>query len=85
MKKTLPFYWTIVCNSCIFSKNKKIEIPFTMDRNLIIIEAKIDKKTTQNFIFDTGAEGIMLMDSVANLYKFKSNGLDTIVNQKESL
>lgn len=83
MKKKLSLFIGLLFVIVAFSqKNKKIEIPFTMDRNLIIIEAKIDKKTTQNFIFDTGAEGIMLMDSVANLYKFKSNGLDTIVNQK---
>ena len=55
----------------------KIEIPFTMDRNLVIIKATIAKNQTYNFIFDTGTEGIMLLDSLANQYK--ASGLDTII------
>lgn len=58
-------------------KSAKIEIPFTMDRNLVIIKATIAKNQTYNFIFDTGTEGIMLLDSIANQYKV--SGLDTTI------
>jgi hypothetical protein len=57
---------TVSCDQ----SNKQIEIPFTMDRNLIIIKAHLDKNVTNNFIFDTGTEGIMLLDSIAISMKF---------------
>ncbi len=59
------------------NNNTKIEIPFSLDRNLILIQVNIDAIGNRNFIFDTGTEGIMLMDSIANNYKV--SGLDTIV------
>lgn len=61
-------------------QKKTIEIPFTMDRNLILIKADLGLGKPLNFIFDTGTEGIMLLDSLANSYK--QTGMDTIVNQK---
>lgn len=77
MKKGLLFVLGFLAVTMLFAqKSKQIEIPFTMDRNLIIIKAKIDKKVG-NFIFDTGTEGIMLLDSIANQYKV--SGLDTII------
>jgi hypothetical protein len=45
---------------------------------LIIIQATIAKNATHSFIFDTGTEGIMLLDSIADQYKVV--GLDTIIN-----
>ena len=57
-------------------KSQQIKIPFTMDRNLIIIKAKIIKNETHSFIFDTGTEGIMLSDYIAD--KFKVSGLDSM-------
>lgn len=54
-----------------------IEIPFTLDRNLMIIKASFGSLTNQNFIFDTGTEGIILMDSIAN--QFKVSGMDSVV------
>lgn len=80
MKKNLILITGILAVTTVFAqKNKQIEIPFTMDRNLIIIEAKIDNKSL-NFVFDTGTEGIMLLDSLAN--KYKVSGIDTIVTPK---
>ena len=76
---TSLLFFVIIVNSYA-QKSKLIEIPFTMDRNLILIKADLDKNKSSSFIFDTGTEGIMLMDSVANSYK--SIGTDTIVNQK---
>lgn len=81
MKKIAFITFCILLTSLVFAqKNNKIEIPFSMDRNLIIISAKIGSGESRNFIFDTGTEGIMLLDSVANLHNFKSAGLDTIVD-----
>lgn len=83
MKKIILLIIGLLHATATFAqKSNTIEIPFTMDRNLIIIKAKIAKNATHNFIFDTGTEGIMLLDSLANLYQFKPVGLDTIVNQK---
>jgi hypothetical protein len=78
MKKILFLIFGLLATSTVFAqKNNKIEIPFTMDRNLIIIKAQIVKNATHSFIFDTGTEGIMLLDSIANQYKVA--GLDSIV------
>jgi hypothetical protein len=65
--------------SIFAQKNTQIEIPFTMDRNLIIIKAEISK-VSYPFIFDTGTERVMLLDSIAN--KYKVLGSDSIVTPK---
>ncbi len=76
MKKTLfIFIGLLVATATFAQKNTKIEIPFTMDRNLVIIKAEIGK-VAHNFVFDTGTEGIMLLDSLANQYKV--SGLDSM-------
>jgi hypothetical protein len=81
MKKKLFLIIILAAATATFAqKNKKYEIPFTMDRNLIIIKAQITKNATYNFVFDTGTEGIMLLDSLANQYKV--SGLDTIITPK---
>lgn len=78
MKNTiLILIGLLVTTSTFAQKNSKIEIPFTMDRNLVVIKAEIGK-VSHNFIFDTGTEGIMLVDSLANQYKV--SGSDSIVN-----
>lgn len=83
MKKNLLVIIGMFATTATFGqKNKQIEIPFSMDRNLIIIQAQIGKNNTQSFVFDTGTEGIMLLDSLADLYRFKPSGVDTIVNPK---
>ncbi len=83
MKKKLFLVLSLLTATATYAqKNKQIEIPFTMDRNLIIIKAQIAKNVTYNFIFDTGTEGIMLLDSIANQYKYKISGLDTIITPK---
>jgi hypothetical protein len=78
MKKLLLLLVGLLIVSTMFAqKSNRIEIPFTMDRNLIIIQAKIAKNEAKNFIFDTGTEGIMLLDSIANDYKMA--GVDSIM------
>lgn len=78
MKKNFAFIIGILITTSLFAqKGGKIEIPFTMDRNLIIIEVEVGKNQTHNFIFDTGTAGIMLVDSIAA--QFKTCGFDSIV------
>lgn len=69
----------LVCYVTYAQKNTKIEIPFTLDRNLVIIKAEIGN-VSHNFIFDTGTAGIMLVDRIANQYKV--SGLDTMITPK---
>jgi len=81
MKKRFTLLLFLIITAKGYSqKNKPIEIPFKMDRNLILINVDLNKNESSSFIFDTGTEGIMLLDSVADTYK--SIGVDTIVNQK---
>nr|MBK9652477.1 hypothetical protein [Bacteroidota bacterium] len=84
MKRSIFLFLGLLTVAATFAqKNMRYEIPFTIDRNLIVIEAQIAGNATQSFIFDTGTEGIMILDSIAKLYSFKFVGLDTIVNEKE--
>ncbi len=81
MKKKIFFIIEFLSVAAIFGqKSNQIQIPFTMDRNLIIIKAKLTNIGTQNFVFDTGTEGIMLIDSLASQYKI--SGQDTIETPK---
>jgi hypothetical protein len=66
---------------CLFTASQllaqnRIEIPFTMDRNLILIKAELTSTGEQSFIFDTGTESIMLWNELAN--KYKVVGLDSM-------
>ena len=76
-----PFL-TLVISSCIivsdlpgkiinYSKDEKqdqFEIPFILDRNLIIIQGKLNNQEECNFIFDTGTQGIVISDSITYKY-----------------
>lgn len=78
MKKyKLIIIYVFITNLIFAQANSKIEIPFTMDRNLILINAKVGSAEISKFIFDTGTEGIMLLDSIATQYT--KSGFDTIV------
>lgn len=78
MRTFIFFILSLIATSCIAANNNTtIEIPFSLDRNLILIQVKVDADENRNFIFDTGTEGIMYLDSFAN--KYKVSGLDTIV------
>ncbi len=77
MKKNIVLSCSLFITIASFAqKNTAIEIPFTMDRNLILIKAKLTNNGTQNFIFDTGTEGIMLWNELAS--KYKVVGLDSM-------
>ncbi len=77
MKKNIVLIYSLFITIASFAqKNKAIAIPFTMDKNLIIIQAKLTNNGTQPFIFDTGTESIMLWNELAS--KYKVVGLDSM-------
>jgi hypothetical protein len=53
---------------------KQVEIPFTMDRNLTVITLKINDAGDFSFIFDTGTEGIVLSETVAQQLQLTGEG-----------
>lgn len=55
-----------------------IEIPFTMDRNLILIKAKVNGKKEYNFVYDTGTTGLVLSEALVKERKLKITGTTTI-------
>ncbi len=61
-------------------KSRQIEVPFKMDRNLIVIQGKIQNGATSDFIFDTGASEIIINKEVAEKLKLKSKGLVKFTN-----
>ncbi|KOY86806.1 hypothetical protein AD998_12235 [bacterium 336/3] len=77
MKKNLLLITSFLVSMVVFAqKDKQIEIPFTMDRNLIIIKAEIGK-VSHHFIFDTGTKNIMLSENIAKQYKI--SGTDSMI------
>ena len=86
-----PFL-TLVISSCIIvsylpgkiinysedEKQDQFEIPFILDRNLIIIQGKLNNQEVYNFIFDTGTTGIVISDSITYKYKLKTKGYTTL-------
>lgn len=59
-------------------KNEAIEIPFTMDRNLMLIKAKVNNKKEYGFIYDTGTTGLVLSETLVKENKLKVTGTATI-------
>lgn len=55
-----------------------IEIPFTMDRNLILIKAKVNGKKEYGFIYDTGTTGLVLSEKLVEENKIKITGTTTM-------
>lgn len=54
------------------------EIPFTMDRNLMLIKAKVNGKKEYNFIYDTGTTGLVLSEPLVQENKLKVTGTTTM-------
>lgn len=77
MKKTL-FLIVAVCLLAVATfaqKNKSYEVPFKMDRNLIIVTGKLNNGAPADFIFDTGTGGIIIGTDSAKKFKLKSKGM----------
>ncbi len=71
MKKNLILITGLLAINTIFAQKKlRYEIPFTMDRNLILINAEISQHGKQRFIFDTGTESIMLSNTLTKTINF---------------
>ena len=60
------------------AQNGTIEIPFTMDRNLILIKAKMTGKNEYGFIYDTGTIGLVLSETLVKEQNLKITGTTTI-------
>jgi hypothetical protein len=55
-----------------------IQIPFTMDRNLILIKAKMNGKKEYGLIYDTGTTGLVLSETLVKEQNLKITGTTTI-------
>lgn len=55
-------------------KNETFEVPFTMDRNLMLIKAEVNGKKELSFIYDTGTTGLVLSETLVNELKLKVTG-----------
>lgn len=77
MKKFLYLILTfcLLATTAFAQKSKQFEVPFKMDRNLVIIQGKMQNGEMNDFIFDTGTGGIIINKEVAEKYKLKSKGL----------
>jgi hypothetical protein len=61
-----------------FTQIETAEIPFTMDRNLILIKAKMNGEKEYSFIYDTGTTGMVLSQTLVEDQQFKITGTTTI-------
>jgi hypothetical protein len=60
------------------AQNGTTEIPFTMDRNLILIKAKVNSSKEYGFIYDTGTTGLVLSEKLVEENKIKIMGTTTM-------
>jgi Aspartyl protease len=72
----LCFFAVTACaqNKSTITSKDVIEIPFTMDRNLILIKASINNEPENSYIFDTGTQGVVLNKTTASKYNLKGEG-----------
>lgn len=57
-----------------YAQKRITEIPFTMDRNLILIKAKASDNKEYGFIYDTGTTGVVLSEVLVNDLGLKITG-----------
>jgi Aspartyl protease len=76
---TLAIAFILFFNTNGFTQNSKaIEIPFSMDRNLMLIKAKVNGKKEYSFIYDTGTTGLVLSETLVKENKLKITGTTTM-------
>ena len=84
MKKSVTFITFCIASivgvkSEAQSNQKKFEeIPFTMDRNLMLIKAKVNSKKEYSFIYDTGTTGLVLSETLVKENRLKITGTTAI-------
>jgi gag-polyprotein putative aspartyl protease len=73
----LCFFIVTVCaqNKSNITGKDVIDIPFTMDRNLILIKASINNQTENNYVFDTGAQGVTLSKTMVTQHNLTGKGV----------
>lgn len=81
MKRIIGLFFTVVFALGITSAQEKkaapgssFEVPFKMDRNLILIKGKLNQQEAADFIFDTGTQGVVLSTEQAQRNKLKTKG-----------
>lgn len=57
------------------TNKNQIEVPFKLDRHLVVIKGKINNNDEVDFIFDTGTTGVVLSETFADKYQLKGKAL----------
>lgn len=78
MKIVIVLLASILMINVAVAQKGTIEIPFTMDRNLILIKAKMTGKKEYGFIYDTGTTGLVLSETLVKEQNLKITGTTTI-------
>ncbi len=78
MKIVIVLLASILMINVGIAQKGTIEIPFTMDRNLMLIKAKVNGKKEYNFIYDTGTTGLVLSETLVKEQNLKITGTTTI-------
>ncbi|MGL4598565.1 MAG: aspartyl protease family protein [Bacteroidia bacterium] len=65
--------------------SERFEIPFTLTFGKIIIQTEINKRGQYNFIFDTGTQGFIIDDSLANALNLKSEGFEIVRSPNDTV
>lgn len=60
------------------TNKNQIEVPFKLDRHLVVIKGKINNNDEVDFIFDTGTTGVVLSETFADKYQLKGKGFTTM-------
>lgn len=76
MNKTIPIFLILIFTSItVFSQSKPISIiPFTLEKNSIYLYCKVNDVDSLKFLFDTGADGSVINESVKNKVNLKIDG-----------
>lgn len=64
--------------SIVNTNNAVIEIPFTMDRNLILIQASINNQPENTYVFDTGTQGLVLNKTIVAQHQLTGKGVTRV-------
>src|SRR5690554_2404374 len=85
MNKTIPIFLILIFTSItVFSQSKPISIiPFTLEKNSIYLYCKVNDVDSLKFLFDTGADGSVINESVKNKVNLKIDGESLNIGSNE--